>query len=89
MAYKLRLPKTYKVHPIFPAVKLTKAQDDEWERPIPRVTLKVRDPTTREFVRTMERKSIEGIKISSDIFNEIPWQLNPESYLNQTTMPWH
>ena len=35
MVYKLRLPKTYKVHPIFPAVKLTKAKDDEWERPIP------------------------------------------------------
>ena len=54
MVYKLRLPKMYKVHPIFPAVKLSKAKDDEWERPIPQVTLKVRDPTTGEFVRTME-----------------------------------
>ena len=34
MAYKLRLPKMYKVHPIFPAVKLSKAKDDEWEQPI-------------------------------------------------------
>ena len=89
MVYKLWLPKMYKVHPIFPAVKLTKAQDDEWERPIPWVTLKVQDPTTGEFIWTMEQKSIEGIKISPDIFNEIPWRLNPESYLNQTMMPWH
>ena len=50
MAYKLRLLKSYKVHPIFPAVKLTKAQDNEWEQPIPKVTLKVRDPDTGEFV---------------------------------------
>ena len=35
MAYKLQLPKTFKVHPIFPAIKLTKAKDNEWEIPIP------------------------------------------------------
>ena len=46
--------KTYKVYPIFPAIKLTKAQDDEWERPIPQVTLKIWDPTTGEFIRTTE-----------------------------------
>ena len=34
MVYKLWLPKMYKVHPIFSAVKLTKAKDDKWERPM-------------------------------------------------------
>ena len=79
----------YKVHLIFPTVKLTKAQDDEWERPIPRVTLKEWDLATGEFIWSMEWKSIEGIIISPNIFNEIPWWLNPESYLNQTMTPWH
>ena len=41
MAYKLKLPSTYKVHPVFPAVKLTKAKDDEWKRPLPKIKLKV------------------------------------------------
>ena len=50
MVYKLQLLKTYKVHPIFLAVKLTKAKDNEWERPVPKVTLKVQDPATGEFV---------------------------------------
>ena len=63
MAYKLL--KMYKVHPIFPTVKLTKAKDDKWEWLIPWVTLKVWDPTTGKFVQTTERTSIEGIKIHS------------------------
>ena len=61
MVYKLRLPKMYKVHPIFPAIKLTKAKDNEWEQPIPRVTLKVWDPAAGEFVRTTEWEQVEGI----------------------------
>ena len=89
MVYKLQLPKMYKVHPIFPAVKLTKAKDNKWERPVFQVTLKVWDPATGEFVRSMKWKSVKGIKISPDIFNKILWWLNPESYPDQTTMPWH
>ena len=49
MAYKLCLPKTYKVHPVFLAIKLMKANEDEWKQLIPKITLKVRDPDTREF----------------------------------------
>ena len=44
---------------------------------------------TGEFIRTTERKSIKGIKVSPDIFNKIPWQLHLELYLNQTMTPWH
>ena len=89
MAYKLWLPKMYKVHPIFPAIKLTKAKDDEWERPVPKVTLKVWDPATGEFVWTTEQEQVEGIWLSPETFNEISWRLNPETYPNQTTTPWH
>ena len=39
MAYKLKLLSMYKVHPVFPAVKLTKAKDDEWKRPLPKIKL--------------------------------------------------
>ena len=89
MVYKLRLPKLYKVHLIFPAVKLTKAKDDEWERPIPKVILKVRDPDTGEFLRTTEREQVEGIRLSPETFHQISWQLNPKTYPNQFTTPWH
>ena len=89
MAYKLQLPKSYKVHPIFPTVKLTKATDDEWERLVPRVILKVWDPDTGEFVQITGWEQEEGIRLSPEIFNDIPWRLIPESYPNQTTTPWH
>ena len=50
LAYELKLPRSYRIHPVFPAVKLSKAHQDEWDRPRPKVTLKVRDPTTGEFI---------------------------------------
>ena len=73
MVYKLQLHKTYKIHPMFPAVKLTKAKDNKWERLTPQVMLKVWNPATGEFIQMTEQKDIRGIKVLSDIFNKIPW----------------
>ena len=80
MAYKLKLPSTYKVHPVFPAVKLTKAKDDEWKRPLPKIKLKVRDPETGEFINSTELAPEGAIRMSEEDFENLPWRLNPDAY---------
>ena len=74
LSYELKLPRSFKVHPVFPAVKLSKAKDDEWNRPKPKVVLKVRDPSTGEF--------INHFHISSDDFDSIPWRPHPDLFPN-------
>ena len=89
MAYKLKLPSAYKVHPVFPAVKLTKAKDDEWKRPLPKIKLKVRDPETREFINLMETTTPNGvIQMSQEDFESIPWRLNPDAHPQARTTPY-
>ena len=78
MAYKLKLPSTYKVHPVFPAVKLTKTKDDEWKRPLPKIKLKVRDPETGEFINSTELAPEGTIRMSEEDFENLPWRLNPD-----------
>ena len=88
MAYKLKLPSTYKVHPVFPIVKLTKVRDDEWERPLPQIKLKVRDPETGEFINSLETAPKGTIQMSQEDFESIPWRLNPDVHPQARTTPY-
>ena len=88
MAYKLKLPSTYKVHPVFPAVKLTKAKDGEWKHPLPKIKLKVRDPETGEFINSMETAPDRAIQMSQEDFESIPWRLNPDAHPQARTTPY-
>ena len=88
MAYKLKLLSTYKVHPVFPAVKLTKAKDDEWKHPLPKIKLKVRDPETGEFINSMETAPEGTIQMSQEDFESLPWRLNPDTHPQARTTPY-
>lgn len=46
LAYRLQLPKSFKIHPVISVSRLERAKPDEWDRPRPRVTLKVTDLQT-------------------------------------------
>ena len=88
MAYKLVLPSSYKVHPVFPMVKLAKAMEDEWKRPILKIKLKVWDPATGEFINLMEKEDPKGIKLDPEMFTTIRWRLNLDQYPNTYTTSW-
>jgi hypothetical protein len=57
LAFKLKLPTAFKIHPVISASRLEPVKRDEWSRPQPRVTLKVRDPQTGEIINRMESSS--------------------------------
>ena len=78
MVYKLKLPSLYKVHPIFPAVKLLKAKDNKWGRLLPIIKLKVQDPETGEFINSMDTAPNGTIQMSQEDFESLPWRLNPD-----------
>ena len=88
MAYKLKLPSLYKTHPVFPAVKLSRAKDDEWKRLLPRIKLKVQDPETREFINSMETAPEGTIQMSQEDFEGLLWRLNPDVHLQVRTTPY-
>jgi hypothetical protein len=80
LAYRLQLPKTFKIHPVLPAARLEKVRPDEWERPQPKVTLKVRDPTTNEFVNFAASRLVH--KLTQEQFDTIPFRLLPTLITN-------
>lgn len=88
MVYELVLPSSYKVHPMFPMVKLAKAVEDKWKRLILKIKLKVWDPATGEFINSMEKEDPKGIKLDPETFATIRWRLNPDQYPNAYTTPW-
>src|SRR5882762_1964397 len=54
LAYELKLPSSFRIHPVISASRLELAKPDEWQRPRPRVTLKVRDPHTGEIINRIK-----------------------------------
>jgi len=54
LAYKLKLPRLFKIHPVISASCLKPTKSDEWQQPRPRVMLKVHDPETGEMVNRVE-----------------------------------
>jgi len=77
LAYELKLPPSFKIHPVISASRLERAKPDEWQRPRPRVTLKVRDPYTGAIVDSTEnRRSL--FKISTTEMEQIHFHLYPE-----------
>lgn len=73
LTYKLKLPKSMKIHPVVSVAWLEKANDDEWERPRPKVTLKVRDPQSGDYIN-----QIQTIEDDDDAFsdrNKIDWSM--------------
>ena len=73
LAYKLKLPRTYQIHPVISASRLEKAKPDEWNRPIPQVTLKVCDPKTGEHInRILPVNNIEIGFQTLEGHNEFP-----------------
>jgi hypothetical protein len=56
---------------------LEKVKDDEWNRPQPKVTLKVRDPQSGEFINHIEKPNTM-FKLSKDEFDKIPFRPMPE-----------
>ena len=88
MAYKLKLPSLYKVHPVFPAVKLSLAKDDKWKCPLPKIKLKVQDTKTREFINSMETAPEGAIQMSQEDFESLPWRLNPDVHPQACTTPY-
>ena len=60
-----------------------KTNGNDWS---PKITLKVRDPNTREFINHMDLRG--GIQVNPEDLANIPWQLNPDQHLNQYTTPW-
>jgi hypothetical protein len=67
LAFELKLPRSFKIHPVISASWLEKANDNEWDRPRPRVTLKVGDPQTGHFINNMKTYRKE-------------WRLRPEDF---------
>ena len=45
------------------------------------------DPTTGEFIRWIDVD--KGIRLNWELFDAIPWRLNPDEYPNQYITPWH
>ena len=88
MAYKLKLLSSYKTHPVFPAVKLSRAKDDEWKQLLPRIKLKVWDPETGEFINSMETAPEGTIQMSQEDFEGLPWRLNPDAHPQVHTTPY-
>ena len=79
LAYELKLPPSFKIHPVISASQLEHAKPDEWQRPRPRVTLEVRDPLayTGAIVNSAEnRRSL--FKISTREMNQIHFHSYPE-----------
>jgi len=54
LVYELKLPSSFRIHPVISASRLELAKPDEWQRPRPRVTLKVRDPHTGEIINRIK-----------------------------------
>jgi hypothetical protein len=77
LAYELKLPPSFKIHPVISASRLKHAKPDEWQRPRPCVTLKVRDPYTGAIVDSTEnRRSL--FKISTTEMEQIHFHSYPE-----------
>ena len=53
LAFELKLPRSFKIHPVISASRLERVKEDEWNRPKPKVTLKVRDPQSGEFINNI------------------------------------
>jgi hypothetical protein len=83
LAYELKLPRSFKIHPVISASRLEKAKDDEWNRPQPRVTLKVRDPQSGEFINTLESKR-KIWKLTPGDFAQITFKPLPEPFTELT-----
>ena len=56
LTYELKLPPSFKIHPVILASRIECAKPDEWQRPRPRVTLEVRDPYTGAIVNSAENR---------------------------------
>ena len=72
LAYELKLPASFKIHPVISASRLEKAKPDEWNRPRPRVTLKVRDPQTGNFIN--QTRVAKTFKLPATTFAAIPFK---------------
>jgi hypothetical protein len=78
LAYELKLPPSFKIHPVISASRLEPTKADEWQRPRPCVTLKVRDPNTGDIINSAEnRRSL--FKISRGDMDEIHFYSNPDT----------
>lgn len=72
LAYQLRLPRHFQIHPVISVARLEHAKDNEWNRPRGRVHLKVRDPTTGEMVNWIRKPRV--FVISKEGMEQIPWR---------------
>ena len=59
LAYKLKLPRSFKIHPVISASWLKLVKPNEWQWPWPHITLKVHDPQTG---KTLWYSSGESVK---------------------------
>jgi transposase InsO family protein len=86
LAYELKLPRSFKIHPVISASRLEKVKPDEWNRPRPRVTLKVRDPQSGEFINRT-RQSPPIFKLPPSTFAAIPFKPMPDPFFEDDILP--
>jgi hypothetical protein len=83
LAYELKLPALFKIHPVISVSQLEPVKHDEWQRPQPHVTLKVRDPQTKEFINHVET-SRSVFRVNDDDLARMWFRLHPERYPNMS-----
>ncbi|KIM71531.1 hypothetical protein PILCRDRAFT_16989 [Piloderma croceum F 1598] len=54
--------------------KLIPSNDDEWDRPRPRVTLKVRDPQTGHFINNVKVPHGKEWRLKPEDFTQLPFK---------------